>query len=131
MAEFSIGEYVNTPSDAIGKIVKKQMVCDITYTVQFNSGRTADFDGADLEPAPKLTPDEAWAQLPILIIEQVKALRVHYTDGVPVLYAGQRSNIRHECYKLLGGAGIKVEPVKERVTNMVEAIARAMGVRVV
>lgn len=133
MQEFALNQYVSTPSDAIGKIIKKQTIFKVVYTVEFKSGNTGEYEHKDLSPAPKLTQDEAWERLPILIIEQVEARKsASHTYGGFAIYASDRSDIRYECYKLLGGSGIKVDSaVKDRVTSMVENVARALGIRVI
>lgn len=129
--EFKLNDYVNTPSDAIGKVIKKQTVYKIVYTIQFNSGRTAEYDGVDLQPAPKPNPEQAWVSVPMIAITQIKKGRGHMQDS-SVIYEFERRAIRHECYVALGGAGVKVtDEVRERVADIVEDVAHAMGLRVV
>ena len=72
-----------------------------------------------LEPAPKLTAEEAWTQVPILVLREIKE---HFLDQ-RCAYEDALRAIRHECYKLLGGAGVKVtEEVKGRVRKVIEDV---------
>jgi hypothetical protein len=81
----------------------------------------------NVELAPRLTPEEAWGQVPVL------ALRTLMEPSIgSYLYSYQYSNLRHECYKLLGGAGVKVnEETKRRVRNLVESVAGALSIEIV
>lgn len=81
-----------------------------------NTGATfVDLAPDMFDPAPKkLTPVEAWSEVPVLII------RLMQDYGLP-LWEYDKRGIRHECYKLLGGAGVKVnEEVKTRVRYLIE-----------
>lgn len=77
----------------------------------------------DVEPAPRLTSEEAWTQAPILIVREI-------LERGTRLYESDRRGIRHECYKLLGGSGVKItEPVKGRVRTIIEQVASALHVQ--
>lgn len=83
----------------------------------------------DVEIADRLTPDQAWAELPFLVVKLLN------TRGPGRLLCGEHAAIRHECYKFLGGAGIKIEhpdgPNKQRVRQTIERFAEFLNIEIV
>ncbi len=122
MTEIKIGDHVrdSRTKEYQGEvkniaIIKQLVVC--------RNGLTSLVYESDVEPAPRLTSEEAWAQAPILVVHEI-------LERGTVLYEFDRRQIRHECYRLLGGSGIKVtEPVKERVRAIIEQVASALHVQ--
>lgn len=133
--EYKLDEFVKAPGNVIGQVVARSLECRTVYSVRLPSGLTARLEGRDLEPAPRLTPEEAWAQLPILVLREIVE---HERTTIPLVpeYNGyissdKHSAIRHECYKLLGGSGVKItEEVKERVRNKITEIGQIVNVYV-
>lgn len=121
-----VGDYVRFINNDkyLGKVVSEHTVR--VLTIIDDNGYEHGIPDDVLEVAPKLTPDEAWAELPYLILGQ---LNKWATYVIQPLGEDALKLIRHEAYKLLGGAGIKVTvEVKERVRKAISRIADAMGV---
>lgn len=82
------------------------------------------FPASDLELAEPLSPETVWSQVPILVMQQIMGM-----GSATGLYEFDRRGIRHECYRLLGGAGIKIdEDVKERVREVIKEVAALLSV---
>ena len=128
--QIKVGDYVrlrghSSPDGYLGKVINEKVVRILT--VENNKGDHFGTLAEDLEVAPRLTEDEAWAELPYLILGQINKLATIYWGKTSLLETDYRQ-IRHEAYKLLGGAGIKVdESVKERVRKAIKRMADAMG----
>ncbi|SRR5258708_892811 len=134
---FSVGDWVrSTWSGAEGEIVGIKTVVEVQLTT-FNT--PSDFYASELEPAdrpkPKLTQEQAWMELPLLVAELInnKALVSEFSnDKRRVIYEPDRTEIRHQAYILLGGADPRIditEEVKERVRDVIERMAAILGVR--
>jgi hypothetical protein len=106
----------------LGKVKELRIitVAEVQYDDKYR--HTYPYEVADLELAPQLTPEEAWAEVPILV------LRVLTTPGSgTTFYSDEYSALRFHCYKLLGGAGVKVtDEVKARVRKIVQDVCQAL-----
>ncbi|SRR6266567_1011822 len=129
----------------LGKVVKIETV--IYATVETPGSQQRDVQPRikieRIEVAPKLTPEQAWSQLPLDIVKflvEIKRSPVRAWGGEAVGWHGtpvfltptKYSELRRQAYVLLGGAGVKVtEDVKERVRSIIETLAGHLGIRVV
>lgn len=117
---FEVGQTVTG-----GDLGGKRMVIDevgviYTYKLRYPDGRK-DTSGRQyytyqLEAAPKLTKEEAWIDVTLLVGKRSRS---------PLTWASEawKRETRHQCYVILGSAGVKMEDdVKERVRKL---IARA------
>ncbi len=124
----------------LGKVVKVETV--VYATIETRDGDQARVNVARIEVAPKLTPEQAWSQLPLDIVKflvEIKRSPVRAWGGDAVGWYGnpvfltptKYSELRHQAYVLLGGAGVKVtEDVKERVRSIIETLAGHLGIRI-
>ena len=102
--QIKIGDHVKSAWDGTYLGVVSGIKTVRFYDVQQNGHITQVLE-TGLQPAPRLTPDEAWAKVPEIIV-----------DGI--LDWKTPTSVRHDCYVLLGGSGVKVTGgVKERVRN--------------
>ncbi len=110
----------------LGKIVQVETV--VYATIETRDGDRARVNVARIEVAPKLTPEQAWSQLPLDIVKRLVDLK--RLPGMMNEFA--YTALRRECYVLLGGAGVKVtEDVKERVRSTIETLSRHLGIRII
>src|SRR6266568_2482440 len=110
----------------LGKVVKVETV--VYATIETRDGDQARVNVARIEVAPKLTPEQAWSQLPLDIVKRLVDLK--RLPGMMNEFA--YTALRRECYVLLGGAGVKVtEDVKERVRSTIETLSRHLGIRII
>src|SRR5260221_589317 len=136
---FSVGDWVRcnwAGARHEGEIVGIQTIAEVKMAL---SGNTFPYNIDVLEPAdrpkPKLTQEQAWTELPILVAELIKDkawVSALSKDKSPVIYETERTEIRHQAYILLGGADPRIdiaEPVKERVRDVIERMAAILGVR--
>src|SRR6266851_3592553 len=131
------------PGDSVRDAVTKEYLGKVlrVETVNYAHIQTKDGDGARvnmarIETAPKLTPEQAWSQLPLDIVKELAALKEspfnHSWGGATSLYASGYTDLRRQCYVLLGGTGVKVtEEVKGRVRSIIETLAGHLGIRIV
>ena len=133
---FSIGDWVKDSDGPEGEI--EAFLVTVKIKTPDNGNNTVFYsDISELahaeRPKPKLTPEQAWAELPILVAELIKEKswpQQFSRDNKRAIFESDRTEIRHQSYILLGGAGIKVtEEVKERVRNVIERMATVLGVR--
>src|SRR5579885_1820469 len=133
--EYNINDYVKTPGSKnnVAQVVGKRVRVFTEYSVKFPSGIKVTIEEKDLETAPKLTPEEAWLKVPGLIMREIRkhveTNRPSFPSHIIVdgpLYEPDRRAIRHEVYKLLGGASPRIDitdHVREKVADTLEEIA--------
>lgn len=106
----------------LGKVTAMRNV----WYVKTDGTGSREFDLEHLELAPRLTPEEAWMQLPLDIVRDL--VEFERTSITGTLYPSAYRELRHRAYVLLGGAGIKVtDDVKERVRSIIETLAGHLG----
>ncbi len=132
---FKVGDWVrNTWHGEAGEIISLTTIAEVK-TDERDFACPIDELEATEKPRPKLTPEQAWLELPMLIAELIndKAWISQLSkDKHRDLYETDRTEIRHQAYILLGGADPRIditEPVKERVRNVIERMAAVLGVR--
>ncbi len=110
----------------LGKVVRIETV--VYADIETRDGDHARANVARLEVAPKLTPEEAWVQLPQDIVKRLVDLK-----PFPGMMSGfTYTALRRDCYILLGGAGVKItEDVKERVRKIIETLAGHLDIRII
>lgn len=92
---------------------------EITYRpLMIKANRTGEIEplrdeAIEFEPVKPLTPEDAWAEAVLLIIEKIDYYRLPLVET-------EMTAIRHECYKLLGGSGVNVNENKQRVRGLIE-----------
>lgn len=118
---FSIGDKVRSKANARlhGKVagISIGLLNLPTYRVHNERGDyVGDFLGYQIEVQPdKLAPEAAWIEVGRIIERNVSA-DTFYSNT-----EGERSSIRHECYKVLGGAGVMKVLAHDVVRNELNA----------
>lgn len=111
--KFSVGDRV-TDKGVTG--VVKEIVPDYHYRLELGDEQHSLVvqRGEDGLSYARLTEEEAWLETSLLVGADVG------NAGVP-LREGEKTEIRHKSYQVLGGSGIKItEPVKQRVSSLIE-----------
>lgn len=132
--KFAVGDPVKGKytGEYLGKITR--VIAHFYYEIDDDDMGITSEDS--IEPAPRFTPEEAWAQLPILILRELLPFinRDRRIMSTPPVYESERRAIRHEAYKFLGGASPRVEiteEVKVRVRGKIREVADILGLLII
>lgn len=121
---FKVGDRVRSKrtGDYLGKITAIKVVYEATDSDGYVSRNFSD----QLELAPQLDAATVWSEVPLLIMREING-----RGPRRVIFDFEQKSIRHQCYRLLGGNGVKVtDEVKERVRLLISQVAAGLGIEV-